>query len=212
MNYAPDSLLYDTAKIAEYQSDTRYDYNSQLQTGVSLMDIFQKWLSHLIQRMFGSLSEETADTVVTYLLIGFFVLTIVFVVYFVWKKHPELFMREKKLSDIPYDIEEENIYGIDFEKELSAALDVGDFRNAMRIVYLQTLRYMADRQWIEWQIFKTPTEYVYELSPKGLRQPFRVFTNYFLQVRYGNYKATAELFEKMAELKRQLWKGEQNER
>lgn len=208
MLHPADTIRYNTAKIAEYQADARYDYNSQLQmSDVGLTDIIRQWLAHILRRLLRNAADETIYSLTGWILIGLIILIIALVVYFIWKKHPSLFTREKKMPGLPYDVEEENIYGVDFEKELSAALASNDFRSAIRIMYLQTLRFLADKEWIDWRIFKTPTEYLYELKPVLLRPAFRDFTNRFLQVRYGNYQATPELFDAMRELQRQIREG-----
>ena len=208
MLHPADTIRYNTAKIAEYQADARYDYNSQLQmSDVGLTDIIRQWLAHILRRLLRNAADETIYSLTGWILIGLIVLIIALVVYFIWKKHPSLFTREKKMPGLPYDVEEENIYGVDFEKELSEALASNDFRSAVRIIYLQTLRFLADKEWIDWRIFKTPTEYLYELKPVVLRPAFRDFTNRFLQVRYGNYQATPELFDAMRELQRQIREG-----
>ncbi|RRD57666.1 DUF4129 domain-containing protein [Tannerella forsythia] len=174
---------------------------------IGLTDIIRQWLAHILRRLLRNAADETIYSLTGWILIGLIVLIIALVVYFIWKKHPSLFTREKKMPGLPYDVEEENIYGVDFEKELSAALASNDFRSAIRIMYLQTLRFLADKEWIDWRIFKTPTEYIYELKPALLRPAFRDFTNRFLQVRYGNYQATPELFDAMRELQRQIREG-----
>jgi hypothetical protein len=203
-----DTIIYDSAKIAEYQADKRFDYNSQLEVPeFNLMEIITRWLTRILSRFF---EAGMAEGIARWLLIAVFTLSILLVIYFIYKKRPELFLREKK-SLLPYEIEEENIYRIDFEKDIAAALVAGDFRSAIRILYLQTLRFISDKQWIDWQIYKTPTEYIYELKPAGLKTPFRDFTNRFLQVRYGNFKATRELFDSMCSLRDELKKGGKDE-
>lgn len=209
MVHLPDTIIYDSAKIAEYQADKRFDYNSQL--GVpefNLWEIITRWLTQLLRHFF---DNDTAESIARWLLIAFFVVIVLLIIYFVYKKRPELFLKEKKTL-LPYQVEEENIYRIDFERELAAALAAGDFRTAIRILYLQTLRFVTDKHWIDWQIYKTPTEYIYELKPVGLKTPFRDFTNRFLQVRYGNFKATRELFDSMCNLRDELKKGGEDER
>ena len=199
-----DTIIYDSGKIAGYQADPRFDYNSQL--GVpefNLMDIITRWIAQLLRHFF---DNDMAEGIARWLLIGFFIIIIFLVIYFIYKKRPELFLREKK-SLLPYTVEQENIYRIEFDKELNAALAKGDFRTSIRILYLQTIRFFADKQWIDWQIYKTPTEYIYELKPAGLKTPFRDFTNRFLQVRYGNFTATRELFDSMCILRDELKKG-----
>jgi hypothetical protein len=204
MTNKADTLIYDSAKIAEYQADKRFDYNSQLQVPeINLIELFLRWLTQLLSRFF---DYSTAESLARWVLIALFILIVLFVIYFIYKKRPELFMREKK-SLLPYEIETENIYRIDFEKELAEALATGDFRISIRILYLQTIRFLADKQWIDWKIYKTPTEYIYELKQANLKTPFRDFTNRFLQVRYGNFKATRELFDSMCSLRDELKKG-----
>ena len=208
MIHLSDTIIYDSVKIAEYQADARFDYNSQLDIPeLNLMEIIFRWLSQMLSRFF---DYSTAEGIARWILIAFVVFIILFVIYIIYKKRPELFMREKK-SLLYYDIEEENIYRIDFEKDLAAALAADDFRSSIRILYLQTIRFMADKQWIDWKIYKTPTEYIYELKPTGLKTPFRDFTNRFLQVRYGNFKATRESFDSMCSLRDELKKGEEDE-
>ena len=209
MVHLSDTIIYDVAKIVDYQADKRFDYNSQLSVPkFNLWEIILRWLSQLLSRFF---ANDTAEGIARWLLIAFLIIVVLLLIYFIYKKRPELFLREKKTL-LPYEVEEENIYRIDFESELAAALSSADFRTAIRIVYLQTLRYIADKQWIDWQVYKTPTEYTYELKLVGLKAPFRDFTNRFLQIRYGNFKATRELFDSMCTLRDELKKGGEDER
>ena len=208
MVHLADTIIYDSVKIAEYQADKRFDYNSQLGVPeMNLMETIFRWLTRMLNRFF---ANDTAEGIAQGLLIAFLIITVLFVIYFIYKKRPELFTREKK-SLLPYEVEQENIYRIDFEKRLAEALAAGDFRTSIRMLYLQTLRFVADKQWIDWQIYKTPTEYIYELKPAGLKTPFRDFTNRFLQVRYGNFRATRELFDAMCSLRDELKKGGEDE-
>jgi len=208
MIHTTDTLIYDAAKIARYQADKRFDYNSQLGVPeINLAEIIFRELSRFFSRFFNT---DVADTVTWWFLVVFFVVVVALVAFFIYKKRPELFIREKK-KPVHYTVEEETIYGIDFEKELSAALSAGDFRSAIRILYLQTLRFFSDKEYIDWQIYKAPTEYIYELKPPILKAPFRKFTNHFLQVRYGNFKATPELYDTMKDLRDELRKEVQDE-
>ena len=111
MIHLSDTIIYDSVKIAEYQADARFDYNSQLDIPeLNLMEIIFRWLSQMLSRFF---DYSTAEGIARWILIAFVVFIILFVIYIIYKKRPELFMREKK-SLLYYDIEEENIYRIDF--------------------------------------------------------------------------------------------------
>ena len=52
------------------------------------------------------------------------ILLLLLIVWFVYKKRPELFMRSHKNS-LPYTVEEDTIYGVDFPKGIDEALSVG---------------------------------------------------------------------------------------
>lgn len=197
-----DTLAYDAEKIARYQSDSRFDYNAQLEApAFDLFQIFFEWLEDLIRQL---LDVEDAYTYTRWTLIIIFVLIVISVIYFIYRKRPELFSREKKKHALTYEAEEDNIYLIPFDKELKHALAVNDFRAAIRLLYLQTLRRIADKQWIDWQIYKTPTEYIYELHPERLKPVFRQLTNHFLQVRYGYFKATRNMYDAVAALQNEI--------
>ena len=204
-----DTIIYDANKIAGYQHDSRFDYLSQLDLpDYSWFDLIALWFNRLFNSIFRGRFEQH---ITTPLMIIIFLLFLSTIIYFLYKKRPELFMRSKKTASLPYSIEEENMHQINFDKEIASALQSGDYRLAIRLLYLQTLRFFSDNQLIDWQIHKTPTEYLYELTNKEMRQPFRVFTNHFLHVRYGNYPASSELYETMLSLQtsiKQIRKGE----
>ena len=175
MTAPADTLVYDTATVAIWQSGSEYDYNRELQT-------------------------PEVDLIV---LAGLFILIVLLLIWFLYKKRPELFMRSgKKLA---YHVEEDTIYGIDFEKEISTAMLRNEYREAVRLLYLQTLKQLSDAEKIDWQPYKTPTEYTYELKSNALRTPFRELTNRFLRVRY--FEATEALFHEMQTLQREIVKG-----
>ena len=201
--HTTDTLLYDTAKIARYQADSHFDYNSQLvHKNFNLYEIVINWFRELMQRFFGSVIADKYSGTILAVIFVLFILLLIFVVY---KKRPELFYREKKF--MKYNVEEETIYGVDFNSEIDNALSRKDYQLAVRLVYLQTLKHLSDFRCIDWQTYKTPTEYLYEMKRKGVSDEFRQLTNRFLMVRYGNFEATESTYEMVKNLQQIIWKG-----
>ena len=204
MTFQADTIIYDAQKIADYHADSRFDYNAQLyMPDYSWFDFIKMWFNRLMNAIFSGKFEENVTTPI---MIFLFFAIIISILFFLYKKRPELFMREKKIAPLPYDIEEENIHGIDFNKEIYTALDCSDYRLAIRLLYLQTLRLLSDNNLIDWQIHKTPTEYLYEIRNHEMKPLFRELTNRFLRVRYGNYTATPELYDTMRNLQTDIKK------
>jgi hypothetical protein len=188
-----DSLLYDSVKVARYQANSAYDYSSRLESpDFSLLTYLERLFNRLLNRIFSGSFEENVTTPI---MIGVFLVAAVVIVWFLYKKHPELFVRTGKNVTLPYGEEEENIHLIDFENDITSALSNSDYRLAIRLKYLQTLRFLSDNNLIDWQLHKTPTEYAVELRKRELRPVFRQLTNLFLEVRYGNRTATSALYD-----------------
>jgi len=199
-------MPYDTQKIADYQSNSAYDYLSQVDLpDYTWFELVTQWFNRLINSIFSGKFEQNVTTPIMIIL---FLIILFTTLYFLYKKRPELFMRAKKNIPIPYTVEEENIHRINFDHEIDAALQNKDFRLAIRMLYLQTLRFLSDNKLIDWQIHKTPTEYLYEIGKQEIKPPFRTLTNHFLQVRYGNYPASIELFESMHQLQSSIRSSE----
>lgn len=128
--------------------------------------------------------------------------SLLLIVWFVYRKRPELFMVSHK-NALPYTVEEDTIYGVDFPGGIAEALSRQNYREAVRLLYLQTLKQLSDAERIDWQLYKTPTQYINEVRLPAFRQ----LTNHFLRVRYGNFEATEELFRTMQTLQEEIGKG-----
>ncbi|WP_330940409.1 DUF4129 domain-containing protein [Bacteroides sp. MSB163] len=195
-----DTLVCDTAQVAVWHSDVAYDYNRELiAPEINLFEWFNRWFGEVMRKIFGSnFAEEYSELI----LIGIAILILILIGWFVYKKHPELFTYSRK-NALPYTVEEDTIYGVDFAKGITDALSRLDYREAVRLLYLQTLKQLSDEGRIDWQLYKTPTQYINEVRLPAFRQ----LTHHFLRVRYGNFEATEALFHTMYSLQEDVKKG-----
>lgn len=204
MTLQNDTLVYDAGRIAYWQSDPAHDYNRELVApDLNIMELIYRWIGKLLEILFGNRFAEQYTGPV---LVLFFAAVVLLLIWFLYKKRPELFMRVRKNS-LPYNIVEDTIYGVDFETEIDRALSNRDYKEAVRLLYLQTLKQLSDNGVIDWQLYKTPTEYIYEIKPENTRSVFRELTNSFLRVRYGNFEAEKTLFDTMRTLQDEVKKG-----
>ena len=202
LQYA-DTLVYDTAHIVVWQQDPAYDYNREvIESDVSLMQwlfgLFTEFMRELINRALGEDFTLVLITlgVIALLGIGGF---------FLYRKRPQLFGRGTQ-EGIDYELEEDTIYGIDFDAEIAAALGRNDYREAVRLSYLKALRLLSETERIDWQLHKTPTQYITEYADAD----FQRLTVHFLRIRYGNFEATPDVYEEVNNLYQRL--AQKNER
>lgn len=204
MTTPADTLVCDTARIAAWQADPVTNYNRELLTPeVNVMEWISMQMFRLLRQLFGSrFAEQYTEAI----LITIVVVLLLVILWFLYRKRPELFMRSRR-NRLAYTVEEDTIYGVDFEQEIAEALQREDYRAAVRLLYLQTLRLLSDAGRIDWQPYKTPTEYLYEVKPETQRNAFRLLTTAFLRVRYGNFEASEPLFREMRIWQEELKKG-----
>lgn len=199
---SPDTLVCDTTLLRQWRGKPQFDYEGSLQeAGPTLMDELRWWLSRKFNEWFRwSVTEDE----VNWIFVGIGILLLLIALYIIYKKNPKLFGRSGKNHSASVKEEEDTIYGVDFEKRISKALQAEDYYQAVRCLYLLTLKEMNDAQLIAWLPYKTPSEYIYELADASKKEAMRRLTNQFMRVRYGNYTATRELFHEMEALSRTL--------
>ena len=198
-----DTVVCNPELLNRFQSDENFNYARELEMPeVNIWEWLQQQVGELLRDLF---SIKSPGDIRIFIYIVLALVLIGGLIFLLFKYKPKLFRREGRIKTD--SIEANDIYGVDFEEELRKAFERADFSRAVCVVYLQTLRQIADLEWVSFQLFKTPTEYVYELKPESLRPPFRDLTNIFLHVRYGNYRATPELCHQMHDLQQQILKG-----
>ena len=188
---------------------------------------FTEWLwmkfNELIDELFG---DSLGGDYKWWLLSAAGLAIVGFVIWYVRRYHPDLF-RRKDEENQDYGDTEDTIYGVDFDTAISQAVGREDYREAIRLVYLRTLKSLSDTHQIDWQLFKTPSQYVRELSAScsqgsgaaaanpataaatanpAAANPaaFRMLTAHFLRVRYGNFPATHALYDDVEKLGKEV--------
>lgn len=175
------------------QQNPAYDYNREL---VAQQESLWDWLVQKFLRWVDSFFDDSLSVGVRNAVLMFLgVVVIGLIAWFLYRYRPELFMRNRKAAAEEEELPD-NIYGIDFNAEISRALSQENYRQAVRYVYLKTLRRLSDTGRIDWQPSKTPTQYVREFPSEA----FRLLTQHFLRVRYGNFEATRGLYDEVLRL------------
>ena len=163
--FIADTLVCDSTMLNRFVTDDNYDYNSELQgKNNSLLDRVMQSISDWFKDLFGtaqdvqnSVMNNTSSTWV-YILIAVLVIAILVLLYFMYKKKMFFFKRKNK-DEEDYEVVEDSIYGVDFDKDIDAAFKAGNYKEAVRLTYLQCLRLLSDNELIDWRIYKTPTQY-----------------------------------------------------
>ena len=193
-----DTLHIDSAQIVVWQNDSRYDYDREIVGGSqNLLEWIAALISQWVNDIFGTVLD---NDVVYYALVVMGGLAVIGLGWLLWIKRFSLFYGKSHDEALDYEVVEDTIYGVDFDADLREALANKDYRQAVRLLYLQTLLYLQNAGQIDWQPSKTPTQYMRQVSQPAFSQ----LTGIFIQVRYGNFEASEELFQRMKALQETL--------
>ena len=193
-----ESLQLDSTQLAVFQHDPRFDYDRELVGGSqNRLEWFSTIVRDWIAKSFNVMLE---NEVVYYSLIVLGVLLLLVAAWFVWKKNPKLFLRNAGDEALDYELEQDTIYGVDFDGDIREALAQHDYRQAVRLVYLQTLKHLSDNGSIDWQPSKTPMQYMRQYALPA----FAELSKRFIRIRYGNFEADEALYQEMKELQQAI--------
>ena len=121
------------------------------------------------------------------------------VIWYLASSNISLFRREsKKITDDKIDEEfTDDIFSINYEKEIQKAVDGKNYRLAVRLWYLKTLKELSDRNIIDYRHERTNSEYVNSLFGKRYYSDFFRLTRNFEYTWYGQFNLSAEAYEMM---------------
>ena len=120
----------------------------------------------------------------------------VFLIYKLFLSNSSILSRNRKniSSDISVEKEEDTT---DPDALLRNAIRSGNYRLAVRYLYLQLLTRLSDKRYIEINKNKTNYEYVTELRKHSFANEFASLTLKYEYVWYGEYPVDQKLFEQL---------------
>ncbi len=129
-------------------------------------------------------------------IIGLVVAFLLYILYNLFKDTNFSFGKKKKKQEIlTNDVAEIDIIETDLKSILQEAIQNGEYRQATRLLYLQTLKELNERNIILYAHEKTNWEYVRNLQNTTYGTDFRNLTTYYEYIWYGNFEITKETFE-----------------
>jgi hypothetical protein len=201
---------FNAAAIKKYRNDPAFKYAEE-KTGITLWDRFWAWVWHLwesfwqwvarlLEKLFGSASlGKHAASVMKYVILGLVAAMLVYVIFkLLGINLLSIFKKNKTIAEVPYTESLENIHEIDFDEAIENALAIKDYRLAVRLLYLRSLKQLSDSNLISWKLDKTNNAYLNELTDAEQRRRFSIVTRQFEYVWYGDFPVNGQSFQKIS--------------
>ena len=193
----------DAGHLSDLQTDHDYQYTNEAPPPENPVARFFDWLFRKLRRF---LSSSTYQNVWQYVILAGIAGA---VVYLLMKADVLSFLFPRKALSATLDYENlaENIHEIDFDSAVDEAVNQYNFRLAVRLLYLQTLKRLTDAERIDYKPDKTNQYYVYELAKSPLQADFERLTHQFEFIWYGDFPIDEPRFRQIQEQFKQFGKN-----
>ncbi|HYK47998.1 MAG TPA: hypothetical protein VEV83_22625 [Parafilimonas sp.] len=121
------------------------------------------------------------------------------IIYFLVQNKINLFAKESlaRTTETFGDDENGDIFRLQYSELLRRAEHEQNYRSAVRLLYLQTLKLLAETGHIQYQQDYTNLQYVQQLSKSSLYGNFFTVTRHYEFVWYGKFEISKALYEKV---------------
>lgn len=196
--------VYDTSFITArtISKDTIHKYRSKDAFQYSTKDkartksFFERLWDWLWEKYYDLMGREAGNTLIKILLWTFAVLGVVyFILRIIGMDAFAFFQKKNKDGGLSYEVLDENVHTINFAEAVENAVSQRNYRLAVRLQYLQTLKKLTDKNYINWQPNKSNRQYVHEMASSSLATSFNSLTTEFEYVWYGEMQLALQEYE-----------------
>ncbi|MDQ8003749.1 MAG: DUF4129 domain-containing protein [Pedobacter sp.] len=183
---------FDNQTIQEYKADKEFQYGDEEPKGLNWWQRFWRNFWSWLDRLFGERNPTNTKPTIWPLVLKYTTIVIcigliVFAIFKLTGVDLKFLTGKSKAVDVPYDESLENIHEISFDDEIENTLRNGNYRLAVRLLYLQTLKHLSDKGVIDWLPNKTNLAYVKEVQKEAGFDDFANLTNQFEYIWYGDF-------------------------
>jgi len=91
-------------------------------------------------------------------------------------------------------VETDNIFEINYQREIDKAVSNGDYRLAIRLLFLRSLKNLSDRNVIQYKQDRTNFDYLMQLHPTKYYNDFFRITRNYEYAWYGQFEIDSEKY------------------
>lgn len=195
-------LKYDTTEInvripeASAITKIKQDKDFNYKLAPTPDESFFEWLKYKLFKFLEIIfSEKGPAVIIRWIVIIAF---LIFILLKILKVTPQsLFYPNKKSHLIPAGEFTEDITELNLEELISEASIQGNYKKAVRYMYLKLLKILSEQNMIEWSVYKTNHDYHREMSTSTYNKNFMKLSSVFEFTWYGDFTLNTNLYEKI---------------
>ncbi len=184
-------------KISKYQSDRDFNYEESKHEHSNLWQRFTDWLTRLLTPK--SFNPNIGSPNILLGIIEFLVIgaAVALFVYFILKSQGSSLFSKNNASNFGLTESHEDISQMNFDELIAKTAGSGQYRQAVRYLYLKSLKQLSDLDLIKWKADKTNRDYTIELHSSPFSTLFSEITLLFDYAWYGNAAINENTFSRI---------------
>lgn len=119
---------------------------------------------------------------------------VTFLILYLANSNVGLFRKSSHIADEETGIETNDIFSINYQKEIDKAVSMDNYRLAVRLMFLRLLRNLSDKNVIEYKQDSTNFDYMMQLRSTGLYPDFFRLTRNYEYSWYGQFEIDKEKY------------------
>lgn len=185
--------VYSADSVRSLRSQKEFEYMKNLD---SLLKKRQELANKKQQKQSSAPPSVNVFPIIEVVLWSLLIGALLFVLYRIFLSDRGLFASPLRNKNV--EIEEEQLTDdVYLDQQLQQAIKAGDYRLAIRFLYLQSLNKLADKGWLQLSPDKTNYQYVRELTKPQLKNSFSRITLHYEYAWYGDFTIEQYVFEQI---------------
>ncbi|MCL6217261.1 DUF4129 domain-containing protein [Zunongwangia pacifica] len=192
-------VVFKTSKIEKLKKDQDFNYLKEEQQKTWWQE-FKEWMNQKYQRfirwLFGDYDAGSFFGFIIQLLP--YLLLIGLICLIIWlftRMNPgKNILQQPQTATVHLDDEEEIIQNADIPALIKTAIENGQYRMAVRYYYLQALKELDIKNFIDFETQKTNNDYISEINNAQLNNLFKKVTRIYNFIWYGDFQVSKEDF------------------
>ncbi|MBI5219447.1 MAG: hypothetical protein HY958_11005 [Bacteroidia bacterium] len=179
-------------KISALKKDNDLNYRISPLSADSFWDKIKYAINRFLDIIF---SDHGPAVIIRWLIMIAF---LIFVILKIIKIKPQaLFFRNRKTASLTADEFIEDINKVDMDGLIAKETSCGNYRGAIRYMYLKLLKTLSENNIIEWTNHKTNSDYRVEITGTNHEKSFISLSVLYEFIWYGDFSVDSSLFEKI---------------
>lgn len=179
--------------LEKYKNDPAFNYDNKLSEPEDWISKIKNWINQQLALL---RSSKALSTVLDYFYYALALIALILIIRgFIKGDRRGLLFGKVVNSDIKIIENKEDINQLDFDDLITSAMDIKQYKLAIRYLFLKSLKLLADKRLIELRINKTNNQYVSEIKNSQIANAFQRAALSFEWTWYGDFPLDEDIMQ-----------------